>query len=131
MKNVMFVCLDSTCSIVAEAWMRYIAKGAISVTSSGLSVGQVSPKFVQAMDEVDLNIRGMKTKLISDYNPKDFDAVISLCNSNMRLSEDWMLRRVFDEWVLPQIQDESLESYRQIRDDIRDKIDILLMRYST
>ena len=131
MKNVMFVCFDSTYSIVAEAWMRYLSKDTIAVTSSGLRVEQVSPHFVKVMDEVNLDIRGIEPKPISDYNPKDFDAVVSLCNSNMSLPEDWMLRRVFDEWALPQIQDMPLEAYRQIRDDIRDRIDLLLMRYVT
>jgi len=48
----------------------------------------------------------------------------------MRIPENWMLSRIFDEWILPQLEVDSNDSCRHIRDDIRDKVDLLLMRYA-
>jgi len=130
MKNVMFVCQDNTYSQIAEAWMRDFVGDSIFVASAGLSVGQSSANFVQVMNEVGIDISDNATKLLSDYHPHNFDAVISLCTMSMRLPEQWMMTRVFDEWILAQPEAQSSESYRHIRDDIRDKVDILLMRYA-
>jgi arsenate reductase len=130
MKNVMFVCQDNTYSQIAAAWMRHLAKETVSVTSTGLHVGQSGSPFAQAMDEVGIVLNGQNPKLLNDYHPQNFDAVISLGHGSMRLPDEWMLRQVFDEWILPHLEVESLESLRQVRDDIRDRIDVLLMRYS-
>ncbi|WP_201323636.1 low molecular weight phosphatase family protein [Pseudanabaena sp. lw0831] len=131
MKNIMFVCKDNTYSQIAEAWMRDFTQDTISVASSGLSIGEPSPNFIRVMNEVGIDLSDHKTKLLSDSHPEHFDAVISLCNFSMRLPDKWMLRRFFDEWILPQPEGDLVESFRYIRDEIRDKVDVLLMRYPT
>ncbi len=130
MKNVMFVCQDNTYSQLAEAWMRSFVEDSIFVVSTGLSNGQCSPKLINVMNEVGIDISDRETKLLGDYRPENFDVVISLCNFSMRLPETWMLSRIFDEWILPQLDAESSKSCRQVRDNIRDKVDLLLMRYA-
>ena len=133
MRNVMFVCQDNTYSPIAEAWMRSFVADSIFVASSGLSNSQsraTSPKLVNVMNEVGIDISDHQPKLLSDYRPENFDAVISLCDFSMRLPDNWMLTRIFDEWILPQLEVNSNDSCRHIRDDIRDKVDLLLMRYA-
>jgi glutathione/glutaredoxin type arsenate reductase len=126
----MFVCQDRTYSQIAEAWMHYLGNDSISITSSGLSAGQISQYFINVMDEVGVSVDKSSTKMLYDYNPENFDAVISLCDRSMRLPDDWMLRKIFDEWIIPRIEESSLESYREVRDDIRNRVDLLLMRYT-
>ncbi len=128
MKNVMFVCEDNTYSQIAEAWMDDSVKENIFTASAGLSIGQSNPNFVRVMHEVGIDISDNAPKILNDYNSRDFDTVISLCTMSMRLPDQWMMTRIFDEWILP--QPDSDRSYREIRDDIRDKVDLLLMRYS-
>jgi arsenate reductase len=133
MKNVMFVCQDNTYSQIAEAWMRSFVSDGIFVASSGLSNNQsraTSAELVNVMNEVGIDISDHQPKLLSDYRPEDFDAVISLCDFSMRIPDNWMLSRIFDEWMLPQLEVNSSDSCRHIRDDIRDKVDLLLMRYA-
>ena len=133
MKNVMFVCQDNTYSQIAEAWMRSFVPDTIFVASSGLKNSQSSstnPNLVDVMNEVGIDISDHQPKLLSDYRPENFDAVISLCDFSMRIPENWMLSRIFDEWILPQLEVNSNDSCRHIRDDIRDKVDLLLMRYA-
>ena len=133
MKNVMFVCQDNTYSQIAEAWMRSFVSDGIFVASSGLSNNQsraTSVELVNVMHEVGIDISDHQPKLLSDYRPENFDAVISLCDFSMRIPDNWMLSRIFDEWMLPQLEVNSSDSFRHIRDDIRDKVDLLLMRYA-
>jgi arsenate reductase len=133
MKNVMFVCQDNTYSQIAEAWMRSFVSDGIFVASSGLSNNQsraTSAELVNVMNEVGIDISDHQSKLLSDYRPENFDAVISLCDFSMRIPDNWMLSRIFDEWMLPQLEVNSSDSCRHIRDDIRDKVDLLLMRYA-
>jgi arsenate reductase len=133
MKNVMFVCQDNTYSQIAEAWMRSFVSDGIFVASSGLSNSQsrtTSAELVNVMNEVGIDISDHQPKLLSDYRPENFDAVISLCDFSMRIPDNWMLSRIFDEWMLPQLEVNSSDSCRHIRDDIRDKVDLLLMRYA-
>jgi|688.fasta_scaffold82824_2 arsenate reductase len=133
MKNVMFVCQDNTYSQIAEAWMRSFVSDGIFVASSGLSNNQsraTSAELVNVMNEVGIDISDHQSKLLSDYRPENFDAVISLCDFSMRIPDNWMLSRIFDEWMLPQLEVNSSDSCRHVRDDIRDKVDLLLMRYA-
>ena len=130
MKNVMFVCQDNTYSQIAEAWMRSFVADSIFVASSGLKNSSTNPKLVDVMNEDGIDISDHQPKLLSDFRSENFDAVISLCDFSMRIPENWMFSRIFDEWILPQLEVDSSDSCRHIRDDIRDKVDLLLMRYA-
>jgi arsenate reductase len=129
MKNVIFVCQDNSYAQIAAGWMRDFVGDRISVESAGLMFGQCSPYFARVMNEVGIDISDNDPKLLSDYHPYNFDAMISLCTMSMRLPEEWMMCRVFDEWIVPQPEKESSESYRYIRDDIKDKVEGFL-RYT-
>jgi arsenate reductase (thioredoxin) len=123
MKNVMFVCQDNSYAQIAKAWMCDFVGDSIFVASAGLTLSQSSPYFARVMSEVGLDISDNNPKLLSDYHPYNFDAVISLCTMSMRLPEEWMMCRFFDEWIVPQLEKESLEAYRYVRDDIRDQVE--------
>ncbi|PZU99435.1 MAG: ArsC family transcriptional regulator [Pseudanabaena sp.] len=127
MKNVMFVCRESTYSKMAEAWMHKMSESEIQVSSSYLGMCQVKPQSIAVMDEVDLDIRNIADQPLDNFHPKNFDTVIALSNTKMELDDEWMLRRTFDEWSLPEIEDESLDSFRQVRDAIKDRVELLLM----
>jgi arsenate reductase (thioredoxin) len=123
MKSVMFVCQDNSYSQIAQAWMYDFVEGDIFVASAGLTLGQFSPYFARVMNEVGLDISDHDPKLLSDYHPYNFDAVISLCAMSMRLPEQWMMCRFFDEWIVPQPEEESSAAYRYVRDDIREQVE--------
>jgi arsenate reductase (thioredoxin) len=132
MKSVMFVCQDNIYSQIAKAWMYDFVGSELFVASAGLTECQSSPCFARVMSEVGLDISDHAPKLLSDYHPYNFDAVISLCTMSMRLPEQWMMCRFFDEWIVPQPEEESSEVYRYVRDDIRDQVVVFLRqsRYS-
>jgi protein-tyrosine-phosphatase len=127
MKNVMFVCQDSIYSKMAEAWLHKMSEDQIHVSSSYLGMSRVNPHCISVMDEVDLDIKSIAVQPLNNFYPHDFDTVIVLSNTKMELDDEWMLRGTFDEWSLPQLGDESLDSFRQIRDAIKDRVELFLM----
>ncbi|ELS30414.1 protein tyrosine phosphatase [Pseudanabaena biceps PCC 7429] len=128
MKNIMFVCRNRTYALMAEAWMRHYVGDAIAINSCGWEGNLSIQDVIQTMDEVDLHISMNNSQLLDDYQPNSFDAVVSLGSTSTRLPDDWMMRQFFDEWLLSPLEPSSINSYRQVRDEIKDHVEVMLMR---
>lgn len=101
MKRVMFVCKkNSRRSQMAEGFAWTLGEGKITVTSAGLEASQGDPTTVQVMSEVGIDISDQTSKPLSNFNPQDYDAVISLCGCGVNLPSQWVLREVFNDWQL-------------------------------
>jgi glutathione/glutaredoxin type arsenate reductase len=127
MKRVMFVCKkNSRRSQMAEGFARTLGEGKISVSSSGLEASQVDPTTVQVMSEVGIDISNQTSKALSDFNAKDYDAVISLCGCGVNLPDEWVLREVFEDWQLDDPEGQSIETFRCVRDEVKDRVKQLI-----
>ncbi len=127
MKRVMFVCKkNSRRSQMAEGFAKTLGAGKIEVKSSGLSASFVDPLTVEAMKEVGIDIGEQTSKVLTDFNPEDFDAVISLCGCGVNLPPEWVTREVFEDWQLDDPEGEGLETYRRIRDEIKARVETLI-----
>jgi len=123
MKKVMFVCKkNSRRSQMAEAFTRTLGEGKVAVTSSGLESSFVDPKVVEIMTEIGIDISNQTSKPLSDFNPEDYDVVISLCGCGVNLPPEWVTREIFEDWQLEDPQDGDVETYRRIRDDIKQRV---------
>ncbi|MBD2464574.1 arsenate reductase, glutathione/glutaredoxin type [Oscillatoria sp. FACHB-1407] len=131
MQHVMFVCKhNSRRSQMAEGFARALGDGRISVTSSGLETSAVDPLAVQVMSEVGIDISHQTSKPLSDFNPGDYNAVISLCGCGVHLPVEWVLRSVFEDWQLDDPCGQPIETFRRIRDEIREQVLQLLEKLS-
>lgn len=129
MKSLMFVCKkNSRRSQMAEGFARTLGKGKIAVTSSGLEKSQVDPTTVQVMSEVGIDISNQTSKPLSDFNSQNYDAVISLCGCGVNLPEDWVLRSVFQDWQLDDPEGQPIETFRRVREEIKERVASLLSR---
>ncbi|MBF2067840.1 MAG: arsenate reductase, glutathione/glutaredoxin type [Calothrix sp. C42_A2020_038] len=127
MKKIMFVCKkNSRRSQMAEGFARHLGEGRVAVTSSGLEASHVDPMAVQAMSEIGIDISNQTSKPLSDFNPEEYDAVISLCGCGVNLPSDWVLREVFEDWQLEDPQGEDIEIYRQVREQIKERVEKLI-----
>ncbi|MBD2314141.1 arsenate reductase, glutathione/glutaredoxin type [Desertifilum sp. FACHB-1129] len=127
MKKVMFVCKkNSRRSQMAEGFAKTLGEGKIAVSSSGLDKSQVDPMTVEAMSEVGIDISNQTSKPLSDFNPEDYDAVISLCGCGVNLPEDWLVREVFEDWQLQDPEGESMEVYRTVRAQVKERVEKLI-----
>ena len=126
MKRVMFVCKkNSARSQMAEGFAKILGQGAIEVTSSGLEASQVRPEAIATMKEVGIDITNQYSKPLSDFNPEDFDMVISLCGCGVNLPTDWVLREVFEDWQLDDPAD-APEIFPRVRDEIKERVTRLI-----
>ncbi|MBD2016559.1 arsenate reductase, glutathione/glutaredoxin type [Microcoleus sp. FACHB-53] len=123
MKRVMFVCKkNSRRSQMAEGFARTLGEGKIAVSSSGLEASQVDPTTVAVMSEIGIDISNQTSKPLSDFNPEEYDAVISVCGCGVNLPESWVLREVFEDWQLDDPEGESIETFQRVRDEVKERV---------
>jgi arsenate reductase len=126
MKRVMFVCKkNSARSQMAEGFAKYLGVGKIEVTSSGLEASQVRPEAISVMKEAGVDITNQTSKALSEFNPEDFDVVISLCGCGVNLPSEWVTREVFDDWQLDDPAEQP-EIFPRVRDEIRERVTALI-----
>ncbi len=123
MKKVMFVCKkNSRRSQMAEAFARSLGEGKIGVTSSGLEASFVDPKTVEIMSEIGIDISNQESKPLSDFNPENYDVVISLCGCGVNLPPEWVIREVFEDWQLEDPEGGEVETYRRVREEVKERV---------
>jgi glutathione/glutaredoxin type arsenate reductase len=123
MKRVMFVCKkNSRRSQMAEGFARTLGNGQIAVTSAGLATDAIDPKAVEVMVEAGIDISSQASKPLSDFNPQDYDAVISLCGCGVNLPEAWVLRDVFQDWQLDDPEGQPIDTFRRVRDEVKERV---------
>jgi arsenate reductase len=126
MKRVMFVCKkNSARSQMAEGFARQFGAGKVEITSSGLEASQVNPGAIAAMNEVGIDISSQTSKPLSDFQPEDFDVVISLCGCGVNLPPEWLIREVFEDWQLDDPAEQP-EIFPRVRDEVKERVVTLL-----
>ncbi len=127
MKKVMFVCKkNSRRSQMAEGFARTLGDGKIGVSSSGLASSQVDPITTEVMAEIGIDISSQSSKALSDFNPEDYDAVISLCGCGVNLPEDWVLRDIFEDWQLDDPEGHPIQKFREVRAQVKERVEKLI-----
>jgi arsenate reductase len=123
MKKIMFVCKhNSRRSQMAEGFTRILGEGKVAVASSGLAASEVDPLTVEVMSEIGIDISNQTSKALSDFNADDYNAVISLCGCGINLPEKWILRDVFEDWQLDDPAGQSIEVFRRVRDEVKERV---------
>jgi arsenate reductase (thioredoxin) len=127
MKQVMFVCKkNSRRSQMAEGFTKVFGKDKVTVTSSGLEASQVDPIVIQVMSEVGIDVSDQASKPLSNFKPEDYDVVISLCGCGVNLPSEWVLREVFEDWQLDDPEGHSIDEFRRVRNEVKDRVVALL-----
>jgi arsenate reductase len=118
----MFVCKkNSARSQMAEGFAKHLGAGKIAVTSSGLEASQVRSEAIATMQDARIDITQQTSKALSDFQPDDFDVVISLCGCGVNLPPEWLTREVFQDWQLDDPAEQP-EIFPRVRDEVRDRV---------
>lgn len=126
MKHIMFVCTQNSArSQMAEGFAHAMSEGEIHVTSAGLNPSHVNPGAIATMNEVGVDISSHSSKPLSNFNPDDYDAVISLCGCGVNLPPEWLTRDYFDDWQLDD-PSEHPDLFPNVRDQIKERVENLL-----
>ena len=129
MKKVMFLCTGNSCrSQMAEGFARELGKGDVEAHSAGLSPQGVNPRAVSVMKEAGIDIARQQSKPIDHGLLEKMDIVITLWDeaaescpltpSGIRRLH-WSLK---DPAKAEGTEEEIMNEFRRIRDEIRDRI---------
>jgi|SRR5687768_1803297 len=130
MKNVLYVCVHNAGrSQMAEALTNHLARERgleVQAESAGtIPGGQVNPMAAQAMAEIGIPLSGHRPKPLTQPMADSADCVITMgcgvdaaaCPARIHVSEDW---------GLDDPAGQGIEPVREIRDQIRSRVEALL-----
>lgn len=127
--KILFLCTGNSCrSQMAEGWAHHLKNEALEVWSAGIEKHGLNPRAVQVMAEAGVNIGHHQSKTVSELPVGEFDYVITVCghaNENCPLfaGKAAVIHVGFDD--PPQLaadaasEEEALNHYRRVRDEIR------------
>ena len=126
MKKILFVCVENAGrSQMAEAFFRKYASEKFLVSSAGTKPStQINPIVVQAMNEVGIDIENNIPKYLSNEMLDDSIAVNMGC-MDKESCPTLFVKDVLD-WQIPDPKGKSIEEVREIRDQIKTKVMILI-----
>lgn len=128
--KVLFLCTGNSCrSQIAEAWLRQMGGDRFSVYSAGLEPHGVNRNTVAVMEELAIDMSSHHSKKLDEYIGKiDFDYLITVCGNadercpyfpGMGTRLHWPFE---DPAAFEGPENEKLDLFRKVRDQIRDRI---------
>ena len=133
-QKVLFICVhNSARSQMAEAFLNLACPDYFEAHSAGLEPGTLNPLAVEAMKEIGIDISGKKPQGVFDVfkSGQRFSYVITVCDESEAEScpiFPGVTRRLHwsfaDPAALTGSREERLEGTRQIRDQVRARIEM-------
>ncbi len=123
--SVLFVCVHNAGrSQMAAGFLTHLAGDRIDVRSAGSMPGdQINPVAVEAMAEVGIDITGEQPKKLTDDAVIASDVVITMgCGDEC----PYFPGKRYEDWVLTDPAGQGIEVVREVRDEIRGRIETLI-----
>jgi arsenate reductase len=124
--SVLFVCVHNAGrSQMAAGWLTHLAGDAIEVRSAGSEPAErINPAAVAAMAEVGIDITGQTPKILTTQAVQDSDVVITMgCGDAC----PFFPGKRYEDWKLDDPAGQGIEAVRPIRDEIRTRIEKLIV----
>jgi arsenate reductase len=124
--QVLFVCVHNAGrSQMAAGFLQHLAGDRITVLSAGSEpADQINPTAVAAMAEVGIDIAGAQPKVLTTASVQDSDVVITMgCGDACPFYPG----KRYEDWQLDDPAGQSIETVRAIRDNIRNRIEALIL----
>ena len=137
MKKVLFLCTGNSCrSQIAEAIVNARMGETWQAVSAGTKpAGYIHPKALEALSEIGIQHTG-SSKRVDEFQGVDFDLVVTVCDSAAEECPVWLGKgkRVHHSFPDPAkaegTDEEVMEVFRAVRDDIEKEMIALLKTYS-
>ena len=135
MQRVLFLCTgNSARSQMAEAFLRKYGGAKFEAYSAGLEPKGLNPFTVQVMQEAGIDISGQRSKNVGEYLGKVlFQYLITVCDeAEKNCPSAWPGISKREHWAFEDPADfegtaeEKLAKFREIRDQIEQKIRVWL-----
>jgi arsenate reductase len=122
---VLFVCVHNAGrSQMAAGWLRHLAGDRVEVRSAGSEpADRINPVAVQAMAEVGIDITGTVPHRLDTDLAEGNDVVVTMgCGDAC----PYFPGTRYEDWKLTDPAGQPIEVVRQVRDEIRDRVEKLL-----
>ena len=123
--SVLFVCVHNAGrSQMAAGWVTHLAGDTIEVRSAGSAPAEtINPVAAEAMREVGIDITDQKPKILTTEAIQASDAVITMgCGDTCPVFPG----KRYEDWELTDPAGQGIEVVRQVRDEIRGRVEKLL-----
>ena len=113
---------------MAEGWARHLKADLIEAYSAGIETHGLNPRAVKVMAEAGVDISGHRSKHVRDLKEVPFDYVVTVCgqaseNCPVFPGKVKRLHVGFDDppklAAGARTEEEALNHYRRVRDEIR------------
>ena len=138
-KKVLFLCThNSARSQMAEGLLRAMHGDKYEAYSAGIVATLVDPRAVLVMKEIGIDISGQRSKTSSEFGDTIFDLAVTVCDrarqacpicstrlelpSSFPKAREVIHRSFEDPAAALGTEEEQLEAFRQVRDEIADWI---------
>lgn len=135
--KILFLCTGNSCrSQMAEGWARHLKGDVIEPYSAGIEIHGLNPLAVKVMAEAGVDISGNRSKHFTELKDIKFDYVVTVCDDAYEKCPIFpgkakIIHIGFDD--PPRLakqagtEQEVLNIYRRVRDQIREFIDTLVL----
>jgi protein-tyrosine-phosphatase len=129
--SVLFCCtLNALRSPMAEAMLKHLHGRRIFVDSVGVRAGALDEFAIAVMDEIGIDITKHKPKSFDDLEDDSFDLIVSLSpeaqhkavDMTRTLAAEVEFWNTFDPSIVEGSRDTRLEAYRQVRDQLMNRL---------
>ena len=137
--NVLFLCTGNSCrSQMAEGWTRHLKGEQINAYSAGIEIHGLNPNAVTVMAEAGVDITGHKSQHIDEFKDVKLDVVVTVCGHAHETCPYFpagckvvhvgfgdpprMAKKLAEKGAS---EEEQLECYRSVRDEIRKFVETL------
>ena len=131
--KILFLCTGNSCrSQMAEGWARELKGDVIEAYSAGIEIHGLNPHAVKVMKEAGVDISNQKSECVDDLLNIDFDYVVTVCSNAHETCPIFpgnakVVHVGFDDppalakelSAQGATEEEQLECYRRVRDEIR------------
>ena len=134
-KRVLFLCThNSARSQMAEGLLRSMAGDRFEAFSAGTKATRVRPEAISVMAEIGVDISAQESETLDRYQGEALDLVVTVCDDANESCPVFSGAKERLHWSFPDPskaaggREERLRAFRDVRDEIRSRIEGELAR---
>lgn len=128
-KKILVLCTGNSCrSQMAEGLLREFYGDKYEVFSAGVNPTAVNPNAIKVMGEIGIDISKHTSKSVNEFINQNFDIIITVCDNAKEScpifagNAERIHWSFFDPAEAKGNDEEILKSFREVRDQIKNKI---------
>ena len=129
-KGILFICThNSARSQMAEGLLNHLFGDRYKAFSAGTKPSGVNPLAIEVMKEIGIDISNHRSKSLKEFEGQEFDYVVTVCDSAKEECPYFSggRKHIHKSFTDPSgykgTEEEKLEFFRKVRDEIRDWIE--------